>query len=43
MRLKAERSPQARLATRLMLGEKLSDLKLKDKKFNHHGAKKMGS
>ena len=29
----------ARLATRLMLGEKLSDLKLKDKKFNHHGAK----
>ena len=39
MRLKAERSPQARLATRLMLGEKLEDLKLKDKKFNHHGAK----
>ena len=29
----------ARLATRLMLGEKLEDLKLKDKKFNHHGAK----
>lgn len=22
-----------------MLGEKLEDLKLKDKKFNHHGAK----
>ncbi|SHL32710.1 MGS-like domain-containing protein, partial [Fibrobacter intestinalis] len=29
----------ARLATRLMLGAKLEDLKLKDKKFNHHGAK----
>ena len=29
----------ARLATRLMLGEKISDLKLKEKKFNHHGAK----
>ena len=29
----------ARLATRLMLGEKIADLKLKDKKFNHHGAK----
>ncbi len=29
----------ARLATRLMMGEKLEDLKLKDKKFNHHGAK----
>ena len=29
----------ARLATRLMLGEKLSNLNLKDKKFNHHGAK----
>ena len=28
-----------RLATRLMLGAKLEDLKLKDKKFNHHGAK----
>lgn len=29
----------ARLATRLMLGENLENLKLKDKKFNHHGAK----
>ncbi|MCQ2105392.1 MAG: carbamoyl-phosphate synthase large subunit [Fibrobacter sp.] len=29
----------ARLATRLMMGEKLEDLKLKDKKFKHHGAK----
>ena len=29
----------ARLATRLMMGEKLSDLKLKDKKIKHHGAK----
>ena len=29
----------ARLATRLMLGEKIGDLKLKEKKFNHHGAK----
>ena len=29
----------ARLATRLMLGAKLEDLKLKDKKFKHHGAK----
>ncbi len=29
----------ARLATRLMLGEKLEDLKLKEKKFNHHGVK----
>lgn len=29
----------ARLATRLMLGEKLSDLNLKDKKIPHHGAK----
>ncbi|MCI5600136.1 MAG: carbamoyl-phosphate synthase large subunit [Hallerella porci] len=29
----------ARLATRLMLGEKLESLHLKDKKFKHHGAK----
>ena len=29
----------ARLATRLMLGEKIGDLNLKEKKFNHHGAK----
>ena len=39
MRLKAERSPQARLATRLMLGERLEDLKLKEKRFKHHGVK----
>ncbi|MCL2293559.1 MAG: carbamoyl-phosphate synthase large subunit [Spirochaetes bacterium] len=29
----------ANCATRLMLGEKLSDLKLMDKKFSHYGAK----
>ena len=29
----------ARLATRLMLGERLEDLRLKDKKFNHYGVK----